>query len=168
MTGQLGPESKRSWSVQLLIEVLEKALSMGRTADATRTLHRISTQFDDSVAVGEKIDPEQLAAVAGLAMRTSALAQDPTHARWCLRIYANLRVLPPVAVNDELALFAIRHAGVLRPEVEELLRVGRSSEEGKTERGQDAIARLERLLAAIDGEGGGGAPDDTTNAPVVS
>jgi len=73
-----------------------------------------------------------------------------------------------VAVNDELALFAIRHAGVLRPAVEEVLRVGRTSEDGKTERGQDAIARLERLLAAIDGEGGGGLPDETSSAPVVS
>lgn len=168
MTGQLGPESKRSWSVQLLIEVLEKALNMGRPADASRTLHRISTQFDDNAAAGERIDPEQLAAVATLAMRTSALTHDPAHATWCLGLYASLRLLPPVAVNDELALFAIRHAGVLRPVVEELLRIGRASEDGQTERGQDAIARLERLLAAIDGEGGGGAPDETSSAPAVS
>lgn len=168
MTGPLGPESKRSWSVQLLIEVLEKALDMGRPADAIRTLQRISAQFDDNAAAGERIDPEQLVAVAILAMRTSVLTQDPAHASWCLGLYVSLRRLPPAAVSNELALFAIRHAVALRPAVEELLRIGRASEDGQTERGQDAIAHLERFLAAIDGEGGGGAPDETSSTPAVS
>src|SRR6185312_13135111 len=40
LSGQFGASSQGTWSVQLLIEVLEKALTMGRTADAERLLRR--------------------------------------------------------------------------------------------------------------------------------
>ena len=58
LSGQFGATSQGTWSVQLLIEVLEKALVMGRTADAERILRRATAQVEERLLSGEKAEPE--------------------------------------------------------------------------------------------------------------
>lgn len=146
LTGQLGPQSKRSWGVELLLEVLERAVATQRAPDAARTLQKIATQLEEVVDKGDSIDDDVLTRLSELSVRTSELTKDPIHARFCIGIYTVLRKLPSEAVTDELALVAVRDGLALRSSVEELVQMGRSLPEPKN---AEALARLERLLEAI-------------------
>lgn len=147
LTGQLGPQSKRSWGVELLLEVLERAVATQRAPDAARTLQKIATQLEEIVDQGDGVDDDVLTRLASLSVRTSELTKDPLHARFCIGLYTVLRRLPPAEITDELALVAVRDGGALRASVDELVQMGRGLE--RNERNVEALGRLERLLEAL-------------------
>ncbi|CAN5505221.1 hypothetical protein BH09MYX1_BH09MYX1_46510 [soil metagenome] len=155
LTGQLGPQSKRSWGVELLLEVLQRAVATQRAPDAARTLQKIATQLEEIVDNGDSIEDDVLTRLSELSVRTSEMTKDPIHARFCIGIYTVLRKLPPAAVTDELALVAVRDGGALRASLEELVQRGRTL---SGEKNAEALARLERLLEALAPSSGA---DDT-------
>ncbi len=147
LTGQLGPQSKRSWGVELLLEVLERAIATQRAPDAARTLQKIASQLEEIVDKGDGVDDDVLTRLARLSVRTSELTKDPLHARFCIGLYTVLRRLPPAEITDELALVAVRDGSALRVSMDELVQMGRGLE--RTERNNEALGRLERLLEAL-------------------
>jgi predicted component of type VI protein secretion system len=174
MTGELASPSEHSWSLQLLVEVLEKAVSMNRPVDVIRTLQRMATQIDERIQSGGKIDPKQLATVATSAVRASAAASDPGWVAWVLRVYARIGAVPPKLVTESLAELAMNHRATLRPAVEAVVVAARAAQPqpplgpgpGRTEQDPDEVARLEQLLAAIDLADRAN-PDETATNPAV-
>ncbi len=77
MTGQLGEGTSRSWGLQLLLEVLDKAIALGRAPDAIRALQRIQAQIEEKLVAGERLDGKQLDEIAQAACKLAASAQDP-------------------------------------------------------------------------------------------
>lgn len=151
MTGELASPSEHSWSLQLLVEVLEKAVAMNRTQDVVRTLQRMATQIDERIQSGGRIDPKQLATVAESSVRASASAGDPGWVAWVLRIYARIRAVPPKAVTESIAELAMTHRATLRPAVEAVVAAARAIPGGTMPAfDPEEVARLEQLLAAID------------------
>lgn len=149
MTGELAAVSEHSWSLQLLVEVLEKAVAMGRHQDIVRTLQRMATQIDERIQSGGKIDPKQLATVATSSIRASSAANDPGWVAWLLRVYAKLGAVPPKAVTESMAELAMTHRSTLRPAVEAVVNAARAAHPVPAY-DPDEVARLEQLLAAID------------------
>jgi hypothetical protein len=103
LSGQFGSSSQGAWSVQLLIEVLEKALVMGRTADAERILRRATAQVEERLLGGERVQPQQLQALSMAAAKMSLDLGDATWGSWVAQIHRRMSTVPAGPVLDSLA-----------------------------------------------------------------
>ncbi len=108
ITAAGGGESHR-WTVQLFVEALERALRLGRVADAERLVRRATVQVEELVAMGGTVDGEALAALAIQATATTLAGNDPAWAVWALEIYGASQRIPPVGVVTKLAEVATKH-----------------------------------------------------------
>ena len=167
MTGQLGPESKRSWSVQLLIEVLEKALSLSRVADAERILKRATAQVEQRIVAREPIDPKQLATLSLAAARVSAESGDPTWGCWAAQVYRRVEHVPYVALVDKLTELSTRHPGEIAEAVDLLATHCRGIDRRLSNDETEALARLEQLRVSLSESARQGGRDQSPN-PALS
>jgi hypothetical protein len=103
ITGSFGHESQHSWSVQLLLEAIDKALAMDRVPDADRMLRRATGLFEDRIGEGGALDPEQVARAAMAAAAVSDATSDGSWASWIPRFYERASLYPPAAVSERLA-----------------------------------------------------------------
>jgi hypothetical protein len=149
LSGQFGASSQGSWSVQLLIEVLEKALALSRVADASRILRRATQQIEEQIVAKEDVDPRQLATLANAAARVSLESADPTWGCWAIQIYRQVRYVPPGEVVDLIAKLVARHPGDMGEPLETLVAHCRTNGAGLGDADAQSIARLEQLRASI-------------------
>jgi hypothetical protein len=162
MTGQLGSEAaQRAWSLQLLVEVLDKAVSVGRVADALRAHARASAAIDERIASGETLDGGLLSAASLASLRLTQLAADPGPAVWVLGLHTRTARMPSAEVVADLAGALLRHRDVLREPAEELLQACRAVGGDR-----EVLQRLEQLVAAATLDPPGSA-DETAGHPVV-
>jgi hypothetical protein len=103
LSGQFGSSSQGAWSVQLLIEVLEKALAMGRVADAERILRRATAQVEERLLGGERVQPAQLQSLSMAAAKMSLDLGDATWGSWVAQIHRRMSTVPAGPVVDSLA-----------------------------------------------------------------
>lgn len=169
MTGQLGAETSRSWGLQLLLEVLDKAIALGRVPDAVRALQRIEGQIEERLTAGERIDPKQLDDVARSACAVAAATRDAKNVAWVLRIYPRANVIPAGAVTDTIGEVAMAMRAEMREPMADLIawvRVagGVSSPQAGT---PAQLKRLEQVVAQMDAAESHD-PDETTRNPVLS
>jgi hypothetical protein len=152
LSGAFGTTNQTAWSVQLLVEALERALSLGRTADADRIARRATAQVEELLMSGGTIDPKGLAALALQAAATTVATNDPTWLLWVIDVYGRIDRVPPLEVVDRLGDAASSHVGVVRAKLEAMLqRLGasaRSASSGDVE----ALARLERMRRLFEEE----------------
>jgi hypothetical protein len=87
----------------LLVEALERALSLGRVGDAQRLVRRTSDHIEQLIAVGGSVDAELLAVLAAKAAELTSQSQDPNWALWALDLYRDTHHIPPVALVERLA-----------------------------------------------------------------
>jgi FHA domain len=111
----------QSWSVQLLVEALERALRLGRAMDAEGLLRRAAAQVDELVAAGTKVDADAVMALATQATKTALACNDPGWATWAIDILGRSRRIPPTLVVERFAEVAARHPRPVRRAVTELL-----------------------------------------------
>jgi hypothetical protein len=134
-----------SWSVQLLVEALDRALRLGRASDADGLLRRAAAQVDEMVAAGSKVDGDAVIALAGQAAKTTLACGDPAWAIWAVDLLGRSRRIPPVSVVERLAEAALKHPRALGAAVRELLRrLGQSAAAASPEELR-AIVLLEGL-----------------------
>jgi hypothetical protein len=170
LSGSFGAEKQRSWSVQLLVEALERALSLERPVDADRLVRRATAQIEELAVSGAEVDPAQLAAVADAAMRTSIAAADATWSVWAVDSYRRFAQVPTKAVLDRLTEASEKFAAEMKGPIAALAeRLGQAGTAAPPERAE-ALARLEqlkRLLSGALGSGGSGAgsPGASGEAP---
>lgn len=114
LSGQFGPQERASWSLQLLIEVLEKALAMNRFDDAERVVRRASAQVEERIVRGEPVDAGQLGSLASAALRVALATNDGTWATWVPQVYRRANLVP-----DEDVLARLGDAGARFGDVRE-------------------------------------------------
>ena len=148
LSGQFGAASQGSWSVQLLIEVLEKALSLSRVADAERILRRATAQVEERIVQRELVDPRQLSTLAVAAAKVAAESSDPTWGCWAAQVYRRVEFLPPPEVIERLAQLAPRHPEVGEA-IDALALFCRSINRVLTAEETDSMARLQQLRASL-------------------
>ncbi|HEX3345823.1 MAG TPA: FHA domain-containing protein, partial [Polyangiaceae bacterium] len=78
LSGSFGTENQTAWSVQLLVEALERALTLGRLTDAERIARRATAQVEELVVAGGSIDTKALGALAVQAVGTTLATNEPT------------------------------------------------------------------------------------------
>jgi hypothetical protein len=148
LSGQFGSTSQGTWSVQLLIEVLEKALSMGRTADAERILRRATAQVEERFLGGERVQPAQLQALSMAAAKMSLDLNDATWGSWVAQIHRRMSTVPAAPVVDSLVGLVARFPEEIGEALTALTAhcrgVGTLSEEDAR-----SLARLEQIRAGV-------------------
>jgi hypothetical protein len=179
MTGQLGADTSRSWGLQLLLEVLDKALALGRVPDAVRALQRSQAQIEERLLAGERMEPKQLDEVTRSACALAGVTHDASHVVWVMRVYARANLIPSASVIEALAEIAISMRTEMRPAVTDLMgwvRVA-SAEAPATPGSQrpmhgggpsSVLGKLEQVITAMEAADARGDPDQTTRNPVLS
>jgi len=157
LSGQFGASSQGSWSVQLLIEVLDKALSLGRVADAERILRRATAQIEERVLQGDKVDPKQLQQLSVSAAKMSLDANDPMWGSWIAQIHRRMSTVPAAPVVESLAGLVAKFPEEVGEAVDDLTAHCRGAVQALTPEEADSLARLEQLRAARE-NGRGGLP----------
>ena len=158
LTGSGAHEAPHAWTVQLIVEALERALRLGRVSDAERLARRATGQVEELVVAGRPVDEKALAGLAVQAVATSLASNDPTWALWVVDVYSRIPRVPPAEVVDALTEVAVPHRAVLCDAFGELIeRVGSTGLTGGTDEIESLhrIARLRRGLA-VDGAAGEG------------
>jgi hypothetical protein len=170
MTGQLGAETSRSWGLQLLLEVLDKAVALGRMEDAVRALQRMQSQVEERLAAGERLEPKQLDEVAQAAAAVAAATRDAEHAAWVMRVYPRANLVPGTPVVETLGELALAMRAEMRSHVDALIEwVRLASASASSPAGAHAqLKRLEQVVAAMEAADSRGDPDQTTRNPVLS
>jgi hypothetical protein len=140
-----------TWSVQLLVEALERALRLGRAGDAEALMRRAAVQVDEMVGAGRRLDPEAFATLAQRAFSTALAAGDSAWAVWAVGIFGRAELVPPVAVVDALGEVARKHPRALRAAIEDLLlRAGQVAAHPPAE--LESLSRLDTLRVSLDGD----------------
>lgn len=96
-------EPRRTWMLQLMGEVLEKALSSQRFSEAERILQRAVDELNDRLAAREGVEANQVAQLAEYALRLAVLKGDARWVRWVTETLRVVDVLPSPLLIDRLA-----------------------------------------------------------------
>lgn len=152
LSGAFGNESQTAWNVQLLVEALARALSLGRVQDAERIVRRATAQVEELLSLGGIVEPRALAALAMQAISTTTTTNDPTWVLWVVDIYRRAGRVPPVEVVDRLGEAGAHHAGVVRSALEALLEQLQGPARPAMPGDLEALAHLEAVSRAFDDE----------------
>ncbi|MCB9661501.1 MAG: FHA domain-containing protein [Polyangiales bacterium] len=91
-------EPSRSWTYQLLGEVVERALEAGRTEEAARMFRRVAREIELRIEQGDLLEPRQIDTVATYA---ATLAQSDPATDWFAWLL-DLHVNHNAAISDSL------------------------------------------------------------------
>lgn len=94
---------RQSWTLQLLVEVVQRALALQRLTDAERLMRRAATNVDERVESNDPFERAHLDALAVCGARLAEQQNDAHWLRWVLQTYARLRYTPPALVIEKLA-----------------------------------------------------------------
>jgi len=153
LSGAFGPSSQYSWSVQLLVEALEKAIKLGRVSDADRILRRASALLEDRVATGGKVEPLQLPPLAAAAERVSAESGDSSWGTWVASFCVRAEIFPPASVTEQLITMRGRHSD-MREAVDRLIAFCGDVDGSPGRDDLEAIQRLGRAQSGLGDDGG--------------
>ncbi len=162
MTGQLGGDTSRSWGLQLLLEVLDKAVALGRIPDAVRALQRIQAQIEERLASSERLEPKQLDEVARSACTLANATREASHVTWVMRIYPRSNLVPGASVIEAIGTVAVTMRSTMRPAIDDLIEWVRVATDPHAKRS------LEQVVVAMEAAEARGDPDQTTRNPVLS
>ena len=155
LSGSFGSENQTAWSVQLLVEALERALTLGRVADAERIVRRATAQVEELVVGGRVVDTKALASLAVQAAATTLAGNDPTWVLWVIDIYRRTERVPPIEVVERVGEAAAKHRGRRARRAGVAARAPRAGRRAaRSPDDVDALARLEQVRRVLEPDGG--------------
>jgi hypothetical protein len=105
ISGVIG-ESQRNWTLELLVEVLGRAVILARWEDVERMLSRARVNVEGRLASQAPLDRTHLDALADAAIRLARTKGDAHWAGWALNIHAALGLVPRQDTLEQLDLVA--------------------------------------------------------------
>jgi len=147
LSGQFGAAAQQIWSVQLFLEVLERALTLERFDDVNRILRRATVQVEERIVRGDAIDPAQLAKLAHGAARASIAINDSTWAVWVAQVYRRVPLVMPEDVVQKLGELVSAFPHDMADPVNQLANYAQTVPASAAE--GPAIAALERVRASV-------------------
>lgn len=147
LSGQFGAAAQQIWSVQLFLEVLERALTLERFDDVNRILRRATVQVEERIVRGDPIDAAQLAKLAHGAARASIALNDSTWAVWVAQVYRRVPLVMPEDVVHKLGELVSAFPHDMADPVNQLANHARTVPSSPAE--GPAIAALERVRASV-------------------
>jgi hypothetical protein len=139
-------EPRRSWTFQLLGEVIERAIATRRSAEADRLMRRAAKEVDDRMTGGEHLDPNQVALITGFAVRLASLQKDSEWLAWALRVHRRQQVMPSSEVIDRIEEIDLEAQPDVRPVLEAFVGSYRQDyPDGPPSADLAKLSRLEKL-----------------------
>ncbi len=139
----IGVPVRRGWILQMLGEVLERALRTEKLSEADRLLKRAAEETEDRLRLGE-IDGAQLSRIAEYALQLARLKSDPRWAIWVLEMHRRAVVVPSAAVVEGVG--NLLHHDELKTAARVFLTFWADREEVMSPTDAPQLTRLERLL----------------------
>jgi hypothetical protein len=149
LSGSFGTERRHAWNVQLLVEALEKALTLGRWSDADRIVRRATAQVEELIVSGVAVEPDQLAQIALAATKAAIAGNDVTWGAWVTGVYRRVEQVPPPAVLDALVSLTEKFGREIAPAVSQLAEHLRVSARAGTAQEAEGLVRLEQLRRLV-------------------
>jgi hypothetical protein len=149
LSGVLDDQGRLNWALQMLIDMLRKALTLGRQDDADRIMSQAMSNVDERLKSPDKIDENQMEALSLEALRVDELQSNALRAKWVLRTYRRLCRLPPRTVAEGVSKLPSSSLISITDELDDLVTcapVGKLSP-----REVEGLARLETLRASLHG-----------------
>lgn len=143
-------QHRAAWNVRLLLETLERALVLGRVADAERIARRTCTQLDEALSSSAAVDDETLNAVAGKMVTMTLATSDASWALWVLDLYARTGSIPSLAVLDQIAEASKGHAAALSDPLGELVDRWQVTGTALSAEQMEGLSRLQRAGRPVD------------------
>jgi hypothetical protein len=154
LSGNLGQGDRGTWSIQLLVEALERAVTFGRLGDAERIVRQATAMMEDAIVRGETIDSKVLASLAVQAAATSLVTNDPTWSLWVCDVHRRTGQIPTLEVVECLGEVVDRHSGAFRVPLRELLERLSTPTLSVSNGGAAALSRLEQMRRKLDDRAG--------------
>jgi predicted component of type VI protein secretion system len=111
---------RQTWSLQMHVELVEKAISLMRLADAERAIQRIALAVEERLSTNGTIESAQIDPAFTAALRFAAIKAEGEWVRWVLATMRRLDRSPSPAVVEQLTQLprivlssAERHLGEL-------------------------------------------------------
>lgn len=98
----LSVEHRRTWTFQLLGEVIERALRDGRIRDAERIMRRAAHEVDDRQQSGELLPIDQLTTASDFALRLAEQGGREEWIHWVLNAHRDHGYFPREVLLDHL------------------------------------------------------------------
>lgn len=139
--------SQRDWSLELVVESLRRAESLGKLDDIERILSHARLGIEQRIGNGLPLERPTLDAVADAAATLAATRGDAAWGRWLLSVYASIGSVPPRAVGLSLITLPVAErsslAAAARRVVESV-----SSRGGPRHEDRESFAGIEALGAS--------------------
>ncbi len=87
-------EPRRTFTFQLLGEVIERALATGRIREAVRLMRRAAREVDERLTGGEDVNTQQLTVITGYALRLAKQGGDAEWVHWALNVHRQQALFP--------------------------------------------------------------------------
>jgi len=96
-------KGKQVWAIDLLFEVLQKAIDSKRADDAERVMRQIMSALESHLKNGSRLDGARLSPLVTAAIELSALQDDGFWVRWSADFHgrAGLKLPPQLAAAHE-------------------------------------------------------------------
>lgn len=150
LSGILDDRGRQNWALQMLIEMLRKALTLGRESDADRIMSQAVANVDERLRSPDHIDEAQLESLSIEALKLSHMQKSATWARWVLETYRRSARLPPRTVAEGVSELADAEQLLLIDLIDDLL--GCAPTNKLSPREAEGLARLKVIRATLGGE----------------
>jgi hypothetical protein len=137
-------ESQRNWTLQLLVEVLTKAQSLGRWDDVERVLARARANVEESLGLSRPLERELMDHMAQAAMSLAATRREIEWAEWTLQVHERLGWVPSAKVLAPLFELEAEQRAALAPAAARVIARVRDRSGPSAEEASD-FERLEAL-----------------------
>lgn len=139
-------EARRNWTFQLLGEVIERALSTGRAAEADRLMRRAAKEVDDRLAAGERLDADHLSMISSFAVRLARLLGGSEWVAWALTLHRRQGKMLADEVIDRLEELDLAALSDVPPVLDSYVSWYKTMPPAAPSPDLSRLARLEQLL----------------------
>jgi hypothetical protein len=138
------PSSARDWSLDLVVDALHRAQSLGRSEDLERILSHARLGIEQRIANSLPLERPMLDAVADAAASYAVARRDASWGKWLLSVYASLGGVPPRAVGRRLITLPASERVSLAPAARRVIE-SVSSRGGPRTEDRESFAGIEAL-----------------------
>jgi FHA domain-containing protein len=146
------PSSSRDWGLDLVVDALQRAESLGRSEDVERILSHARLGIEQRIANGLLLERPMLDAVADAAASFAVTRGDAAWGKWLLSVYASLGGVPPRAIGRRLITLPPSERTALAPAARRVVesvssRGGPRTEDRESFAGMQALGNSEPVRA---------------------
>lgn len=146
-------DNRPNWAAQLLIELLERALTIGRWEEAEHVLRRASAAMDERYAAGGEMDPAQFEQLMTSASRVAQARQSDHWAKWLIEAAARAHRVPNADSVARLRTIPLRDQPGVRAAIDATLRCAGERGESLSREEKNGVAALEQWRKELTPQG---------------